>query len=169
MSARPDAAYRAQAVDLITRSVGVVALGALAMIHLIDLPDTLSPLPLVGSGYLAIIAAAVLVGAVMIARSHWLVWAAAGAVASSAMGGYVLTRSLSGGFLGDHGDVGNWNCPLGIASLTVETVLILVAAWRLWMYAAHTATPPEQPAARREPGLSEFIELRDLSDFSDLG
>jgi hypothetical protein len=31
-----------------------------------------------------------------------------------AMGGYVLTRALPGGFLGDHGDVGNWRCPLGI-------------------------------------------------------
>jgi hypothetical protein len=168
MFARPAAVRPTQAADLITRAVSVVALGALAMIHLIDLPDTLSPLPLVGSGYLAIIAASVVVCAVLIARSHWLVWAAAGAVASSAMGGYILTRSLSGGFLGDHGDVGNWNCALGIASLTVETALILLAAWRLWACAAHPAPQP-RPAVRRGPGLSEFIKLHDLSDVSDLG
>jgi hypothetical protein len=168
MSARPAVVHPAQAADLISRAVGVVGLGALAMIHLIDLPDTLSPLPLVGSGYLAIIAAAVVIGAVMIARSHWLIWAAAGAVAGSAMGGYILTRSLSGGFLGDHGDVGNWDCALGIASLTVEAALILLAAWRLWDWAGRT-TPQEQPPARREPALSEFVELHDLSDVSDLG
>ena len=71
----------------------------------------------------------------LIARSHWLAWAAAAAVAVSAMGGYMLTRALPGGFLGDHGDVGNWHCPLGIAALSVESVIILlvllVAARRL--------------------------------------
>ena len=46
----------------------------------------------------------------LIARPHWLAWAAA-AVAGSAMGGYILTRALPGGFLGDHHDVGNWHCP----------------------------------------------------------
>jgi hypothetical protein len=34
------------------------------------------------------------------------------------MAGYVLPRALPGGFLGDHGDVGNWRCPLGIAALS---------------------------------------------------
>jgi hypothetical protein len=59
---------------------------------------------------------------VLLARPHWLAWAAAAAVAVSAMVGYVLTRALPGGFLGDHGDVGNWRCPLGIAALSVESV-----------------------------------------------
>jgi hypothetical protein len=158
MSARPDAVHPAQAADLIARAVGVVGLVALAMIHLIDLPDTLSPLPLTGSGYLAIIASSVLIGAVMIARSHWLVWAAAGAVAASAMGGYILTRTLSGGFLDDHGDVGNWDCALGIAALTVEAALILLAVWQVWAHAGKT-TPQAQPAAWREPKLSELSDL----------
>jgi hypothetical protein len=154
MSARPDAAPYAQAADVIARAVGAVGLAALAMIHLIDLPDTLSPLPLVGAGYLAIIVGAVLVGGAMMARSHWLIWAAAGAMNTAAMAGYVLTRSLPGGFLGDHGDVGNWNCALGISALTVETVLILVAAWRLWVYASR-AVPAGEPVTRREPEFSD--------------
>jgi hypothetical protein len=158
MSARPDTVHPAQAADLIARAVGVVGLVALAMIHLIDLPDTLSPLPLTGSGYLAIITASVVIGAVLIARSHWLVWAAAGAVAASAMGGYILTRTLSGGFLDDHGDVGNWDCALGIAALTVEAALILLAVWQVWAHARKT-TPQAQPAAWREPRLSELSDL----------
>jgi hypothetical protein len=88
----------------------------------VDLPGTLGPDRLVGIGYLGIIAAAVLIGGVLLARSHWLAWAAAAAVAVSAMGGYSLTRALPGGTLGDHGDVGNWRCPLGIAALSVESV-----------------------------------------------
>src|SRR6266481_1952011 len=79
------------------RAVGALALIALAVIHVVDLPGTLGPDRLVGIGYLGIIAAAVLVGGVMIAGSHWLAWAAAGAVAVSAMGGYMLTPALPAG------------------------------------------------------------------------
>jgi hypothetical protein len=72
------------------------------------------------------------------------------------MGGYVLTRALRGGFLGDHGDVGNWHCPLGIASLSVEAVIILLAllvaagAWQARIHRAHLAASA-RPAARRVP------------------
>ncbi|HLQ53871.1 MAG TPA: hypothetical protein VK162_06310 [Streptosporangiaceae bacterium] len=145
----------AYGTDLIARAVGAVALAALAMIHVVDLPATLGSIPLVGVGYLGIIAAAVLVGGVMITRSHWLVWAAAGALAASAMGGYVLTRTV-GGFLGDHGDVGNWRCPLGIAALSVETLLILLAVLAAWQVRARATrlAPRPQPAARRAPEYS---------------
>src|SRR5580700_9817623 len=108
------------------RAVGTLALAALAIIHVVDLPATLGPTPLVGIGYLGIIAAAILTGGVLIAWPHWLAWGAAAAVAAAAMIGYVLTRALPGGFLGDHGDVGNWRCPLGIAALSVESVIILL-------------------------------------------
>jgi hypothetical protein len=131
----------AQDSDVVARAVAAVALAALAVIHVVDLPGTLSPTPLVGFGYLGIIAVATLVGAFIVVRSHWLAWAVAGGLAATAMGGYVLTRSLSGGFLGDHDDVGNWNCPLGISALSVETLIILLAAgwgaWQAWTRGAH--------------------------------
>ena len=146
----------AQGADVVARAVGALALAALAVIHVVDLPGTLGPLPLVGLGYLGIITAAVLIGGVMITRSHWLVWAAAGGLAVSAMGGYVLTRALPGGFLGDHGDVSNWRCPLGIAALSVETLIILLAvlaAWQARARAASVAAAP-RPAVRRAPEYS---------------
>ena len=62
------------------RAVGALALAALAVIHVVDLPGTLGPDRLVGIGYLGIIAAAILTGGVLIARPHWLAWAAAAAV-----------------------------------------------------------------------------------------
>ena len=144
----------AQATDVIARAVGAVALATLAMIHVADLPGTLGPLPLIGAGYLGIIAAAVVVGGMMIARSHRLVWAAAGALAAGAMGGYVLTRTIPG-FLGDHADVGNWRCPLGLAALSLETLLILLAAWQARRRST-TAAPPARPAARRARELSHL-------------
>jgi len=146
----------APGADVIARAMGALALVALAVIHVVDLPGTLGPTPLVGIGYLGIVVAALGVGGVMIARSHWLVRAAAGAVAVMAMGGYVLTRALPGGFLGDHGDVGNWRCPLGIAALSVETLIILLmvlAAWLSRVPATSTAGQ-NRPAARRAPEYS---------------
>ena len=142
------------------RAVGALALAALAVIHVVDLPGTLGPTPLVGIGYLGIIVAAILIGGVLIARPHWLAWAAAAAVASSAMGGYILTRGLRGGFLGDHGDVGNWHCPLGIAALSVESVIVLLVllvvlgAWQARIHAAHVAAG-RRSAARRARDYSQ--------------
>jgi len=145
-----------QSAAVTARAIGALALVALAVIHVVDLPGTLGPTPLVGIGYLGIISGAVLTGGVLIARPHWLAWTTAAAVAVSAMGGYVLTRGLRGGFLGDHGDVGNWHCPLGIAALSVESVIILLAllvaagAWQARIHAAHLAASA-RPAARRVP------------------
>jgi hypothetical protein len=144
----------AQATDMIARAVGAVALATLALIHVVDLPGTLGPLPLIGAGYLGIIAAAVVAGGMMIARSHRLVWAAAGGLAAAAMGGYVLTRTISG-FLGDHSDVGNWRCPLGLAALSVETVLILLAVWQARSRTTRSAPQPlPGPARQRTPEYS---------------
>src|SRR5690242_20051174 len=42
-----------------TRAVSALALAALAVIHVVDLPGTLGPTPLVGIGYLGIIVASV--------------------------------------------------------------------------------------------------------------
>jgi len=138
--------------DVIARASAVLALAALAVIHVLDLPGTLGPEPIVGIGYFGIIAAAIVAGGAMVVRSHWLAWAAAGGLAVAALAGYVLTRSLPGGFLDDHGDVGNWRCPLGIAALSVETLIILLAAGWAWYarartsWAATSSTPdPENP------------------------
>jgi hypothetical protein len=152
MPDRLAASPRAQATDVIARAVGAVALATLAMIHMVDLPGTLGPLPLVGAGYLGIIATAVAVGGMMIARSHWLVWAAAGSLAAAAMGGYVLTRTVSG-FLGDHSDVGNWRCSLGLAALSVEALLILLSAWQARGRRTTFIIPP-QPAQHPTPEYS---------------
>lgn len=149
--------------DLITRAVVVPALAALAVIHVVDLPGTLGPDRLIGIGYLGIIAAAILAGGAMIARSSWLAWAAAGALASAAMGGYVLTRALPGGFLGDHGDAGNWRCPLGIAALSVETLIIMLTAARAWQarrQSSGTAAKVQPFALRAASSPREYTRTR---------
>jgi hypothetical protein len=146
--------------DVIMRAVAVPALAALAVIHVVDLPGTLGPDRLVGIGYLGIIAAAILTGGALIARSGWLPWAAAGGLAAAAMTGYLLTRSLPGGFLGDHGDIGNWRCPLGIAALSVEALILLLTAGQAWQARLRTTgvaakRRPAEPRAR-ESSISGF-------------
>jgi hypothetical protein len=156
MLARLGPAQPAYGADVIARALGALALMALAVIHVVDLPDTLGPTPLVGSGYLGIIVASLAVSAALIVRSHWLVWAAAAAVAALAMGGYLLTRALPGGFLDDHGDVGNWHCLLGITALSVETLIILLVPLGAWVGRILAASPAVQvkAAVRRAPEFS---------------
>lgn len=147
-----------QGADTVARSVAALGLAALAVIHVVDLPATLGPTPLVGTGYFAIIAAAVVTAGVLIIRTHWLAWAAACGVAIAAMGGYVLTRSIPGGFLGDHTDVGNWRCPLGMAALSVEAILILLVALTAWQSRGRARRVAPQPlpdsVRRRVPEFS---------------
>jgi hypothetical protein len=61
-----------QDTDVVARAAAAVALVALAVIHTVDLPGTLGPTPLVGIGYLGIIAVAMVASGIMIVRSHWL-------------------------------------------------------------------------------------------------
>jgi hypothetical protein len=117
----------ASGFELIARAVAAVSLTDLALVHVIDLPDTLDETPLIGAGYLVLIAAALVTGVLLMARPNWIAWAATGLVAAGTMGAYILTRTVSG-FLGDHEDVGNWRCSLGLAALSLETVLIALAA-----------------------------------------
>jgi len=140
--------------------VGALALAALAVIHVVDLPGTLGPDRLVGIGYLGIIAGAVLVGGVLIARPHWLAWAAAAAVAASAMVGYVLTGPCRGDSSAITATSVTGHCPLGIAALSVESVIILLVllvvlgGWQARIHATSVAAA-RRPAARRVPEYSQ--------------
>jgi hypothetical protein len=86
----------------------VPALAALALIHVVDLPRMPGPGP---AGRVQVprnIAVAIVAGAAMVSGPHRLARAAASGLAAAAMAGCVLPQALPGGFLGDHGDVGDW-------------------------------------------------------------
>jgi hypothetical protein len=151
--------HQKDGTDVVARAVAALGLAALAVIHVVDLPGTLGPTPLVGAGYFAIIAAAVVAGGVMITRSHWLTWVATAGVAVLAMGGYLLTRAVPGGFLGDHTDVGNWRCRLGLAALSVEAILILLAAFAAWQSRVQARRVARQPLTDWDaPRVPEFSQ-----------
>jgi hypothetical protein len=132
--------------DVAARAVGAVALASLALIHVEDLPDTFSASRLVGAEYIALVAVSLLLAAALvIRRAGTRLWLAAAALAGSAMLAYVLSRTT--GIPGDHADVGNWRCSLGLGALTVETMILTLSAW-----ATHSALRSRQRAGRRTRG-----------------
>lgn len=92
--------------DGIARTIAVVGLAGIALIHLLDLPGKFSETP-----YLA-----------------WM-YAAAVLLPVGALVGYTLTRTV--GLPQAMGDIGNWTEPLGLASLFVEGSLVALACTML--------------------------------------
>ena len=127
--AAPPAAAGTLAGDAPARAVGAVALASLALIHVEDLPDTWGDSTLVGSAFVALIAVSLVLAAALLARPAWAtrLWLAVGAVGAGAMVAYVLSRTS--GIPGDDDDIGNWRCSLGLATLTVEALIMVLAAW----------------------------------------
>jgi hypothetical protein len=113
----------------LARAAGAIALAAVAVIHVVDLPGTLQEIPLIGYGYFLLIGAALAAAAMLITVPGPRVWAVADLIAAGALLAYVLSRST--GLPTDTLDIGNWNCALGIAAVATETLIVLLAAWRL--------------------------------------
>ena len=57
------------------------------------------------------------------------VWILVDLIAFGAIVAYVLSRTS--GLPTDRFDIGNWNCALGIAALSTETLIVLLAVWRM--------------------------------------
>ena len=111
--------------DAVVRAVGALGMAGIGLIHLIDIPGKLHETPYMFWMYLALIVGALVVGAELIRTGSRLAWTAAAGLATGAVVGYVLTRTT--GLPQDHGDVGNWAEPLGIASLWVEGCVVALA------------------------------------------
>jgi hypothetical protein len=75
--------------------------------------------------YVGLIAASLLTAFALVRGSDRRAWAAAAALAASAMIGYTLTRTT--GLPQATGDIGNWKEPLGMASLFVEGAVVAVS------------------------------------------
>jgi hypothetical protein len=126
--------------DAVARSVAVVGLAALAVIHLIDgVPGKFDETPYIGWMYMGLIVAALAVAALLIRSSDRRAWMAAGVLSAVTLTGYVLSRST--GLPQATGDIGNWTEPLGLASLFVEGSLVALCGAML--LSRRTAEAPE--------------------------
>lgn len=120
---RPETHFTNDALrDALARAVAVVGLAGFALIHLLDLPDTMAGSRLIGWLYIAAIVGAVCVAGALVRTSDIRAWLAAGGLVSSVIVAYVLSRTT--GIPQDSGDIGDWAQPLGIAMLFVGGSLL---------------------------------------------
>ena len=111
--------------DAIARAVAIGGLVAIALIHILQLPDAFAEIGYLGALFIAAVATCLLLAGVLTRTSDDLAWAAAGGLAALILLGYVLSRSV--GLPGFTDDVGEWSEAPGLASMVVESLLIVVS------------------------------------------
>jgi hypothetical protein len=111
--------------DGVARSLAVVGLSGIALIHLLDVQSKFQELPYMGVMYVGLIVLAVVLAGLLVRSSDSRTWLAAALLPALVILGYTLTRTT--GLPQDSGDIGNWSEPLGIASLFVEGLLVLLS------------------------------------------
>ena len=127
--------------DAVARTVGIVGLGGIALIHALQVPEAFEETVYLGILFIGAILASLGLAAVLTRTSDQRAWVAAGGLAAAIMIGYVLTRTS--GLPNATLDVGNWTEPLGLASLVAEGLVVCVTAGAL---ASRTAVPRRVPA-----------------------
>lgn len=120
--------------DAVRRTVAVVGLAGVALVHVLDAPDTFAAAPYKGWLYVALIVGSLATAAVLLRRSDPRAWAAAGLLSAGAFLAFVVSRTV--GLPQGADDIGNWWEPLGLASLFVEGSLVALAAAVLYERAA---------------------------------
>lgn len=125
--------------DAVARTLAVIGLAGVALIHVLDAHDTFASAPYKGSLYVALIVASLATAAVLVRRSDSRAWTAALLLSLGAITAFVLSRTV--GLPNGADDIGNWWEPLGLASLYVEASLVALAAAVLSERAKHSAEP----------------------------
>jgi hypothetical protein len=112
------------------RPVSILAglgLLAIAVVHLIDGPGSLSDQFYIGALELALAGACVPLAVLLITRPVRLFWHATGALCSAALLVYVASRTT--GLPGSTDDIGNWFQFLGVLNVVFEAAVIALAAF----------------------------------------
>ncbi len=124
----PQAADPVEAMVL--RSVAVVGLVAIALIHLLDVQEKIEEAWLVGWSFVGLIVVSLVLAHVLALVDDARAWLLAGALAAATLAGYAMSRAFGLPTEND-GDVGNWTEPLGLASLLCEAVVVWACMIRL--------------------------------------
>ena len=144
MSATIETAIR----SAIARTLAVVGLAGVALIHFLDAPGTFQGAPYKGWLYTALIAGCVLAAAALVRSNDRRAWLAALLFPLGAVVAFVVSRTV--GLPQGADDIGNWTEPLGMASLFVEGLLVSLSAWVL---AEKSLEPAAARLASRLPSL----------------
>ena len=127
--ARPVEDFERYVRCVLTRGLAVVGLVGIALVHLVELPSTWRQTAGLGGMFLLLVVAASAIAVALTYSDRAVIWQAGALVSASAIGGFVLTRSVAVPF--DRGDVGNWLEPLGLVALFVEATVLALSAYAL--------------------------------------
>ena len=111
--------------DGIARTIAVIGLAGVALIHLLDLPGKFDETPYLAWMYVGLIVGCVATAVALVRSGDPRAWTAASLLPLGALVGYTFTRTI--GLPQAMGDIGNWAEPLGLASLFVEGSLVTLA------------------------------------------
>jgi hypothetical protein len=114
---------------VLVRGLATVGLAGIALVHLVELPDTWRQTPGLGALFTILVVASAAVAVALLLNDTRLAWLAAALVALGPIAGYLLTRSASVAF--DHEDVGNWLDPAVLAALFIEVSVLGLCAYAL--------------------------------------
>ncbi len=122
----------------VARSAAVVGLSGVALIHLLELQGKLKETPYLGVGYILLIVASIIAGALLVHGNSRTGWMMSGGAALATLVGYSVTRTV--GLPQSTGDIGNWLEPMGLASLFVEGVVVALSGYALATFSAVTSS-----------------------------
>lgn len=125
------------------RGAGIATLLASAAFHIPVIAPHLHEAPYIGVLFIALTVACVALAVALAMRDSAPTWATAAAVTALAVIAYILSRTVGLPEIGD--DIGNWTEPLGVASITAETLTVILAV-------AALALAPRRRARRWRPG-----------------
>lgn len=114
---------------VIMRAVGVLGLLGVALIHLLDLQSKFHEAPYLGMAYLALILGTLATAAILVRHDSRPGWIAALVLAGATVVGYALSRTV--GLPAATDDIGNWLESLGLASLFVESLVVVLSIYAL--------------------------------------
>jgi hypothetical protein len=134
-----------------SRTVTIIGLSGIGLIHLLDSVDTYSETRWLFWAYVALIASTIIVGGALLHRpdARWL--AAAALLAATPIAGFILSRTT--GLPGADDDIGVWTEPLGLASLWVEGAVLATSSYALALLAT-----TQRAAAHRRPLTLDTVE-----------
>ncbi len=115
--------------DTILRGLGAVLLLGVAQIHFLDVFDKFDENVAQGWMFASLIVGCLVATLALVHRSTLLVWTLAALCGLAPLAGYIVSRSV--GLAGATDDIGNWKEPLGLASLSVESSLVLVSFYAM--------------------------------------
>ena len=115
--------------DTILRGLGAVLLLGVAQIHFLDVFDKFDENVAQGWMFASLIVGCLVATLALVHRSTLLVWTLAALCGLAPLAGYIVSRSV--GLAGATDDIGNWKEPLGLASLSVESSLVVVSFYAM--------------------------------------